>query len=75
MSMIRTIKRNIARENMTKQGIKHSHRKGYAVDPKKEAKITKAYKRTPTSLFALNWRAFLPSAAKPRKRDSRKKGE
>ena len=73
MSMTRTIKRNIARENMTRQGIKHSHRKGYAVGPKNEIKISKAYKRTLTSLFSLNWRAFLPSAAKPRKRDGRKK--
>lgn len=73
MSMTRSIRRNIARENMARAGIKHSHRKGYAVDPKKETKISKAYNRTPTSLFALNWRAFLPSTAKPRKRDSRKK--
>ena len=73
MSMTRTIKRNIARENMTAHGIKHRHRKGYAVDPKNEIKVSKAYKRTLTSLFALNWRAFLPSAEKPRKRDSRKK--
>lgn len=73
MSMTRSIRRNIARENMVRAGIKHSHRKGYAVDPKKETKISKAYKRTLTSLFALNWRAFLPSTVKPRKRDSRKK--
>ena len=73
MSMTRTIARNIARENMARAGIKHSHRKGYAVHPKNEIETSKAYKRTLTSLFALNWRAFLPSAAKPRKRDSRKK--
>lgn len=73
MSMIRTIKSNIARENMARAGVKHSHRKGYAADPKNKIKISKAYKRTLTSLFALNWRLFLPSTAKPRKRDSRKK--
>jgi hypothetical protein len=73
MSMTRSIRRNIARENMVRAGIKHSHRKGYAADPKNKTKISKAYKRTLTSLFALNWRAFLPSTTKPRKRDIRKK--
>lgn len=63
-SLHRTISRNIARQHMIALGVKHLHRKGYAVDPSKEIKASKAFKRTLTSLFALNWRAFLPSAGR-----------
>lgn len=74
-SLHRTIARNIARERMISEGIKHPHRKGYAVDPKSSIKRSKAFKQTLTSLFALNWRKFLPSTPKPAKskpRESRK---
>lgn len=74
-SLHRTIARNIARELMVSKGIKHFNRKGYAVDPKNEINVSKSYKRTLTSLFALNWRSFLPSALTPayrKPRESRK---
>lgn len=70
-SLHRTIARNIARELMVSKGIKHCNRKGYAVDPKNDVNVSKAYKRTLTSLFALNWRAFLPSTPQPGKRKPR----
>lgn len=73
MSMTRTIARNIARENMARAGYKHLSVKGHAARMGKNVKTSKAFQDTLTSFFALNWRAFLPSTAKPRKRDSRKK--
>lgn len=72
-SLTRTIARNIARERMTAAGIKHPNRKGYAVDPSKEIKQSKAFKHTLTSMFALNWRKFLPANAKRTPRESRRR--
>ncbi len=66
-SLHRTIARNIARERMISAGVKHPHRKGYAIDPKVGIKRSKAFKQTITSLFALNWRKFLPGADKAKR--------
>lgn len=70
-SLHRTICRNIARSRMISAGLKHPHRKGYAVDHNSEIKTSRAFKRTLTSLFALNWRAFLPGTPQPGKRKPR----
>ena len=70
-SLHRTIARNIARERMILAGIKRFNGKGYAADPKVGIKRGKAFKQTLTSLFALNWRSFLPSASNARKRTPR----
>lgn len=71
-SMTRTIARNIARERMASAGVKHCNRKGQAVTTHNhEIKRSKAFKQTLTSLFALNWRAFLADSAKPSKRKPR----
>ena len=67
-SMHRTIARNIARERMVNAGIKHPHRKGYAVDPKVSIRRSKAFKQTVTSLFALNWRTFVPGVSKTKRK-------
>lgn len=70
---MRKYQRAIARANMIRAGITHLNRRGYAVSPKIDITAGNGYKNTLTSVFALNWLAFLPSATKPRKRDSRKK--
>ena len=60
MSMTRSIQRNIAHENMARAGMAHVNQKGYASSPSKKIRFGKAFRQTLTSVFALNWREFVP---------------